>query len=46
MPLAISTGMGLNAYFTYNVVGYCESYILQDVFSKLLPLIQHISGQK
>ena len=24
MPLAISTGMGLNAYFTYNVVGYCE----------------------
>jgi len=22
MPLAISTGMGLNAYFTYNVVGY------------------------
>ena len=25
MPLAISTGMGLNAYFTYNVVGYCKS---------------------
>ena len=24
MPLAISTGMGLNAYFTYNVVGFCE----------------------
>ena len=27
MPLAIAPGMGLNAYFTYNVVGYCKSLI-------------------
>ena len=23
MPLAVSTGLGVNAYFTYNVVGFC-----------------------
>ena len=28
MPLAISAGMGLNAYLAYQVVGYCKASFL------------------
>ena len=36
MPLALAPGMGLNAYFAYNVVGYYGSGSVRPTLTRFL----------